>query len=447
MNKSSAVNNKYNQQQLVKIQQEQQLQEQAQIQYYIYEDLQNIINLIQQRDAVIEYFKNDCAHEMVTLCNNKLILQLNISSSIHYDQTQQYRKQPELLKILKKERENAYKILEKFIGNNDQKINSNGKQKNNGSVLNDLQQYRNNYKDQKFELNQFKQQQTNLVPKFHEGVLSTIISSIQSVDSQVDQVKKTKYYKIPHFEDIQEKAIKYYKTTQQKLKINFPKLLSQDNQMSQQDNQKFNQSNVINIAQKNSEIQGKEQTQYNNEGQPNLEIQQKNQFCLKDRLIEFINYLRYKKVEIPKPQQNNKAEQQDFQITKLFHQLYPKKDWKIKDDILLELTNLHYYFYLFIEVCNLAKQFEFQKKKDIELFNILRDTQEKQNNISIDYILKYLFNNKDQEDINSYQNYKLQIEKNVNSTDKANQKQNLEQDLIIKLYAKFSPIWMKNKHN
>ncbi|CAD8182501.1 unnamed protein product [Paramecium octaurelia] len=224
-NNINSADNSQNQQQLVSTQMEYQKYAQAQaqteIQYYIYQDLQNTINLMYARKAVLEYFKNNPTHEMITQSNNKLILQLNLSNTIHFDQQQQYKEQPQLLKFLKEERSKAYKILEKMIDNNGLFLNRN--QSNDDVVPKYFKEYKQRYAKQEFKMNdQIPLQQTNQVTTFDEGVLSNIISSIQNTDNQIDQIRRNKSYKVPDPNEILQKANDYYKKAQGQLKNNFP---------------------------------------------------------------------------------------------------------------------------------------------------------------------------------------------------------------------------------
>ncbi|CAD8118857.1 unnamed protein product [Paramecium primaurelia] len=79
----------YSNQQTQMYRQKQQ-QEKALIEYYVYEDIQNLINLLYSRKAIHEYFQNDPNNPIVILSNNKVILQLNLSSGIHKDWHYQY---------------------------------------------------------------------------------------------------------------------------------------------------------------------------------------------------------------------------------------------------------------------------------------------------------------------------------------------------------------------
>ncbi|CAD8162474.1 unnamed protein product [Paramecium pentaurelia] len=435
-------------------------QEQAQIQYYIYEDLQNIINLIYQRNAILEYFRDDPGHDMVILSNNKLILQLNLSSSIHFDQTQYYKKQQsQLYKFLQDERQKAYKILEKLFDDNDQTKNYKSNQKinlddhlnKNKEIKDYLKKYKQDYEKQDFSLNQFKQQPTNLVPKFNEGVLSKIISSIQTVDSQVDQIRNTQYYKTPNQYEIQSKAKQYQENTKIKLQDLFQ---NQNNQMKNQDNQKINQSNTINIGQSNQLIQGKEQkqsiSQSNSDEQYNLTNQLNKEISLKEKLIEFINDLRFKNLGIINT--NGKH----FNIQDQFPKNYTDtniKDWAKgfqRQDFLQKFINLHYQFYLFVEYqeCIHNNQSSMFPQNNIDLVNNFMKNQQVQKKIQVIHLIEYLFDKKDE--ISNHQKY-LQnndnLQNQIKKQDlKQNQQVNQEQDHIYSLYEIFYNYYNRNQN-
>ncbi|CAK58109.1 unnamed protein product (macronuclear) [Paramecium tetraurelia] len=83
-----------------------------QIEYYVYEDLQNFVNLLYSLKAVKEHFKEYPSHPMIVLSRNKVILQLNLSNAIHYDLISQYK--DNLKKVLLKEKEHAKNIINQF---------------------------------------------------------------------------------------------------------------------------------------------------------------------------------------------------------------------------------------------------------------------------------------------------------------------------------------------
>ncbi|CAD8099511.1 unnamed protein product [Paramecium primaurelia] len=197
-------------------QKQSQQQEQALIQYYIYKDLQNLINLIQSRKAVLDYFLNDLNHPMVTSSNNKILLQLNLSNGIHFDQQQQYSKDKTLTNFLKEERKKAFEILKQVIDNKDNLINKED------SLYQSLQIYKSKYEKQQFELNEeYQLQPTQQDNKFDQNVVSKIISSIQTVDFDINQIKG--YFPVPSQKEILQKANDYQNKAKQKLIENFPK--------------------------------------------------------------------------------------------------------------------------------------------------------------------------------------------------------------------------------
>ncbi|CAD8194905.1 unnamed protein product [Paramecium pentaurelia] len=197
-------------------QKQSQQQEQALIQYYIYQDLQNLINLIQSRKAVLDYFQNDLNHPMVTSSNNKILLQLNLSNGIHFDQQKQYSKDKTLTDFLKEQRKKAYEILKQVIDNKDNLINKGD------SLYQSLQTYKSKYQNSQFGLNEeYQLQPTQQDNKFDQNVLSKIISSIQTVDFDINQIQG--YFPVPSQKEILQKANDYQNKAKQKLIENFPK--------------------------------------------------------------------------------------------------------------------------------------------------------------------------------------------------------------------------------
>ncbi|CAD8127815.1 unnamed protein product [Paramecium sonneborni] len=213
-----------------------QIQQQSEIRYYVYQDLQNIINLIYSRNAVLEHFKNDPNHPMVTLINNKMLLQLNLSNTIQLDQTQQYQRDSNLFDFLKQERMNANRILKNVIFNQKK-----------DSIQTALIEYSNDYQNGNFKLNkQYKLQETGLVAKFDESVLSKILSSIQNVDYKINQLRNGQIYDVPKELDIIKKAENYQIQAKQLLQINFHLINTGEKSMVQPQN--LNQNQYTNIA-------------------------------------------------------------------------------------------------------------------------------------------------------------------------------------------------------
>ncbi|CAD8182499.1 unnamed protein product [Paramecium octaurelia] len=345
---NNGVDKKQYQGQLAQTQKQCEKQEQVEIQYFIYQDLQNLINIIYQRKAVLEFFKNNPTHEMITQSNNKLILQLNLSKAIHFDQYQQYKEQPQLFKFLREERSKAYTILNEMIDNKDQFLK--GNQSNEVVIPTYLKKYKEQYKTQDFKMNdQIPLQETNQVAKFDEGILQKIISSIQNTDNQIDQIRRNKSYKVPDQKEILQNANNYYNWTSQQLKQNFSMLNPQDSQNTKQDNSQYKQSRIQNIGQ---EMDQKIPQSVYDEKQ-NHNSQQGKGIFEKEKLIGFINFLRqqnpipsnkypsHNKTHFPETPLNNKQQHDNDQI-----------QWAVKFEkqyLLQQLKDLHNYFNLFTE--------------------------------------------------------------------------------------------------
>ncbi|CAK57393.1 unnamed protein product (macronuclear) [Paramecium tetraurelia] len=84
-----------------------QIKNQVQTQFYVDENQQNFINLLYSLRIVNEHFKGQKKPPMVIICRNKVILQINLSNSIHYD----LGSQKDTGEMLAKEKNNAMNIL------------------------------------------------------------------------------------------------------------------------------------------------------------------------------------------------------------------------------------------------------------------------------------------------------------------------------------------------
>ncbi|CAD8127813.1 unnamed protein product [Paramecium sonneborni] len=318
--------------------QQSQIQQQLEIRYYVYQDLQNIINLIYSRNAVLEHFQNYPNHPMVTLSNNKLLLQLNLSNAIQLDQTQQYQRESNLSNYLKQERQKAYTILNKVIietksshQNSSQIIKNNeielGYVNNEDSIQTALIEYSNDYKNGNFKLNkQYKLQETGLVGKFDESVLSKIISSIQNVDSKINQLRNGQRYDPLTEEDILQTAKKYKKNAEKKLKENFTEKVPQ----------LINPEEEKNIIDQNSTLK-ESQNQVQNDFQPNEQdktsetnsLSTKDINKLKDEIYQFLKQFNLDPNE--QQFQGNIKEAKEF----LFNLLYANQS---NEDVLFSLA-------------------------------------------------------------------------------------------------------------
>ncbi|CAK92234.1 unnamed protein product (macronuclear) [Paramecium tetraurelia] len=420
-----------------------QAQAQAEIQFYIYSDLQNLINLIYSREAVLEYFKNDPNHSMITQSNNKLILQLNLSNAIHIDQQQIYKEQPQLFEFLQKERNKAYKILEKIIDNNDQLQNDH--QKNDDVIPKYLKEYKQQYAKQEFKWESFPLQKTNQVAKFDEGVLQKMISSIQNVDNQIEQIRMNKSYRVPDQNEIQLKANDYYKMTQALLKENFPIKNPQVNQMKKQEIINIGgQSNVAQVQNLNQKTPSSNCDEYSK-----LNNQQDKRICEKEKLIDFINCLSQCN-HIP-------LFKQPFHIRTHFSEVvfWDKYDEKIKQikwainfekqHLLFQLLCLHNYFNLFMEYQKQIKGPQ-TRQIDMEIVKTLVNNDMKQKKEGKPYIsnlIGFMYCCKDQIEISGYPNQKQHTTNPSNNAKKTGTMQNqqinqgYDEDQIYKFYEIF----------
>ncbi|CAD8091231.1 unnamed protein product [Paramecium primaurelia] len=420
----------YNQTQIYK---QQQQQEEALIEYYVYQDLQNLINLLYSRKAIHEYFQDDPTNPLVILSNNKVILQLNLSSGIHTDLQYQYKN--ELKNKLKNEKSIALQTL-KYVAQ--ELMNQGGTQNQHQDPTKDyLNQFIQNYEDDKLHLNQFQLQSTNYVPQFNEQVLSKIISSIQVVDHQTNQVRQNGSYQKPTQQQLLDRAYVYFHMTKQKLNQINP----QNNQTQLNNKQETyfqgQQDNIVNIANPqqfttSNAYQTQDQTTFKNNNE-------------QQKLISFFQFLGYF---------NQTGIQQVFdrEITSLYNWVIqtindPKNQnyYEIQFAKFLESNRqlrhqiiLHYYFQLFVD------------------YYYTRSYQELQTNLISDLVS----NNKGTIDkgFYSYQyNQKDLIEKFILKITQMNQTQNIPnkevftnqeiQDYIWQMYQSYWQQYYKPQKN
>ncbi|CAK93559.1 unnamed protein product (macronuclear) [Paramecium tetraurelia] len=200
------------QQQQIQIQKlnQKQYEEVQSIRYYIYDNLQFLINLLYSSKAVNEHFENDPQHPMRIIARNKITLQLNLSNSIQFDQSFQYKSDSKLNQVLQMEKQNAKQLLEQLSPEFKQEF------------ANYLEIYKKSSLDQNIEMRSLNLEQTNLETKFDSNVLQSIINSIQQVDKTTQQFREQKAYNIPNIQDILTNANNYYEKTKQQLDNNYP---------------------------------------------------------------------------------------------------------------------------------------------------------------------------------------------------------------------------------
>ncbi|CAD8094044.1 unnamed protein product [Paramecium sonneborni] len=241
---------------------QEQLQDSALIQYYIFEDYQNLINLIYSLITVQNYFENDPNNQVVALSRNKIVAQLNLSNTLHQDLQSKYiSKQHQ--QFIKQERK---KVLD-FISHLPSEIRNS--------------QYLQTYKINSLSDNvksAFQQlEHISITPNFNQNVVAQTVQSMQLIDQRINQITSSNHYNVPSFNDVQLKANQYQNITQKKLEASFPKSISLSNQqyyqqqknssqyvgrsqscknVPQQRNQQINQSNFRNSQFQNKQGQG-----------------------------------------------------------------------------------------------------------------------------------------------------------------------------------------------
>ncbi|CAD8162527.1 unnamed protein product [Paramecium pentaurelia] len=185
-----------------------QLQDQALIQYYIFEDYQNLINLIYSLQTVNDYFKDDPNNEMVILCRNKVISQLNLSNTIHQDIQETY-KDSKYQQFITKEKQKVKEMVSHLPPNVQDSIY--------------LEMYKQNSLSEKIISSYQRLEKMDITPNFDNQVVSQIFSSMQLIDQKVNQIQSQNHYTVPSYNDVIEKAKQYQNLTLQKLEVSIPK--------------------------------------------------------------------------------------------------------------------------------------------------------------------------------------------------------------------------------
>ncbi|CAD8167788.1 unnamed protein product [Paramecium octaurelia] len=252
-------------------QQQQQLEDQALIQYYIFEDYQNLINLIYSLQTVNEFFKDDPDNEMVILCRNKVINQLNLSNAIHHDIQETYKDQ-NYRYFIKQEKQKVKELVSHLPPDIQNSIY--------------LQMYGKNSLTENIQSTHQELEKMN--SSFNNKVVSQIFSSMHIVDQKVSQIQSQKHYIVPSSNDVLEKAKQYQNLTQIKLDASY--------------NQQLQSSSPRTVTQKQSQAQnslGRSKSCKNNPTKLQQEIQnlprekqqQSNQQAFKGNLKNHINGL------------------------------------------------------------------------------------------------------------------------------------------------------------
>ncbi|CAD8198208.1 unnamed protein product [Paramecium pentaurelia] len=218
-------------------------EEQALIQYYVYQDLQNFINLLYSMKAIQQYFANEPNHPAITLSINKVILQLNISNSIHYDLDKEH-KGIQAQHCIIEERYKVQNMLKSFYN----EFGQGQQQLINNYIQNSLQQ--------KVSIKQLALQQTQDFV-FNQNLLNQLIPQVEVIEQQIQHIKQAKYYRIPDQQEIKNKAIDFQNQTKYKLQNIYPKTTQ------------FNPTDVR-VTQNMQQNGGSLIQNYNNIGDPNL---------------------------------------------------------------------------------------------------------------------------------------------------------------------------------
>ncbi|CAK73912.1 unnamed protein product (macronuclear) [Paramecium tetraurelia] len=195
-------NTHYHYEQLQQQQQPNLEEEQAIIQYYVYEDFQNFLNLLYSFQAVKEFFKKNPEHILIKISENKLLTQMNLSNSIHYD-LQMTSKHPKQIECLQKNKKALKSQIREVCPQEFEK---------------EIKFYEEYCLNEKVSIKRLELKATQLKANFNEGVLQQILPQIQTVENKVNYIRKNKKYQIPSIQDMKKIAEQYKDQTNQKLK-------------------------------------------------------------------------------------------------------------------------------------------------------------------------------------------------------------------------------------
>ncbi|CAD8052180.1 unnamed protein product [Paramecium sonneborni] len=157
--------------------------QQEYIKYTVRQDFLNVIGIAVDYNTVLEKFQNDTKQdELLKVMQNRLILQVNLSNSIHSDLYHQFKNSPNMQQLLKAEKEQAKKNLklldqEKFYQ----------------ATIVLLKKYEENcLVDQPI----IKHEALNLItcqPQFNPETIGKVIGSINTTDQKYQDIQNGKF--------------------------------------------------------------------------------------------------------------------------------------------------------------------------------------------------------------------------------------------------------------
>ncbi|CAD8136622.1 unnamed protein product [Paramecium pentaurelia] len=198
---------------------------QREIQYYIYQDLENALCQLGQLEETIEQLEYQKDKSYLPIAMNKVILQANLSFGIHFDQYSQHNKTSGNFLYQCKTR--AKSIFEEALN---KKIIKNTHPK----VKEICNFYLQNIFSQK-NMQQYEElhlEKVQIESQFNQQALEKVIWGTQIVDKQLKQLQNQEY-KPPTGQEIFEKIKKSKKHCEEQLKINFQNDLAQEQKQDQ----------------------------------------------------------------------------------------------------------------------------------------------------------------------------------------------------------------------
>ncbi|KAM3131798.1 hypothetical protein pb186bvf_016048 [Paramecium bursaria] len=196
-----------------------QLQE---MRFAVYQDLENILVILAQTQAILDYFKNDESHPMVAVAYNRFITQLNLSNTIHLDQYHIASSDRALQKELASCKQNAKQIF----GNLSQQYQGNANLQKLCRFYENKNLAGSNTSSENLPLEPTK---TNYQNSINEDVIQKVVQSIGGVDQTYSKIRNGQLVQAPDQYQLAQK-MKYFinykqETNKWKLNTNYNRIL------------------------------------------------------------------------------------------------------------------------------------------------------------------------------------------------------------------------------
>ncbi|KAM3131794.1 hypothetical protein pb186bvf_016044 [Paramecium bursaria] len=188
-----------------------QLQE---MRFAVYQDLENILVILAQTQAILDYFKNDESHPMVAVAYNRFITQLNLSNTIHLDQYHIASSDRALQKELASCKQNAKQIF----GNLSQQYQGNANLQKLCRFYENKNLAGSNTSSENLPLEPTK---TNYQNSINEDVIQKVVQSIGGVDQTYSKIRNGQLVQAPDQYQLAQKMKNKQMEAEYKLQQNF----------------------------------------------------------------------------------------------------------------------------------------------------------------------------------------------------------------------------------